>query len=89
MAVVRRIGEAHQRNVAEMLEIMMKKNAAGRLPSLIVIGEEIGNPRPLYGMVGRVRSDPERAIGLLAVVQRKVTEYAAELTPDLDDPDTP
>jgi hypothetical protein len=85
MRVVRSIGEAHQKIVAEMLEVMMAKNAAGRLPSLIVIGEEVGNPRPLYGVVGRVRSDPERAIGLLAVVKQKLTEYAADMAPDVDE----
>lgn len=64
----------------------MKKNQEGRLPALLFIGEEVGNPQPLYGIVGRFRADPARAIGLLAVMKRKVTDYAADLAPDIEEP---
>lgn len=63
----------------------MAKHRAGKLPSLLFIGEELGSSRPLYGMVGRFRADPTRAIGHLAVVKRKVTEIAAEHGPEVQD----
>lgn len=84
MAVVRNIADPHVKKVAAALEIMMKKNREGRLPSLIFIAEETGNPQPLYGIVGRFRSDPARAIGHLAIMRDKVTDFAADMAPDID-----
>lgn len=83
MEVVR-INDPHHERVGEALEIMMKKHKAGRLPSLVFIAEEIGNPQPIYGIVGRFRSDPARAIGHLAIMHDKVTDFAADTTPDLE-----
>lgn len=62
----------------------MAKNQAGRLPSLLFIGEEIGNPDPLYGLVGRFRTDPHRAIGQMAVMKRKLILFAADSAPDIE-----
>lgn len=77
MTAVRKIADAHTRKVAEALEILVKMNNEGRLPSLLFICEEVGSATPLYGMVGRFRSDPVRAIGHLAVVKRRVLGLAA------------
>lgn len=80
---VSRIGDAHHAKVGAALEVMVKKHRAGRLTALLFIGEEIGSTEPLYGLVGRFRSDPVRAIGHLAVMKEKVTDFAADLSPDL------
>lgn len=63
----------------------MAKHRAGRLPSLMFIAEETGNPQAIYGIVGRFRSDPAKAIGHLAIMEKKVTDYAADCAPDIDD----
>jgi hypothetical protein len=63
---------------------MVRKHRAGRLPSLIVIGEEVGNPQPIYAIVGRFRADPARAIGHLAIMQAKVTDFASSQSPDIE-----
>lgn len=83
MGVVRKINDRHTRAVAEVLEVMMRKTASGRIPALLIIAEEVGNPRPLFGMVGRFRADPTRAIGHLAVMKSKITELAANEAPDV------
>lgn len=80
---VRKFVDPHTKKVAAALEIMIQKNKAGRLPSLLFIAEEVGNPMPLYGIVGRFRSDPTRAIGHLAIMKQKVTLFAAEGSPDI------
>lgn len=85
MTVVRKLVDPHTTKVGAALETMLKKNRAGRIPSLIFIAEEIGNPNPLYGIVGRFRAEPLRAIGHLAVMKAKVTEFAADSAPDLND----
>lgn len=85
MTVVRKIGDAHSRRVGEVLDMLAKKNREGRLPGFIVIAEELGNPQPFYGVVGRLRADPLRAIGHLAVMKRKVAKFAADIAPDLDE----
>jgi hypothetical protein len=85
MAVVRKIGDAHAKRVGEVLEMMLRKNRAGRIPGFILIAEELGNPQPFYSLVGRFRTDPLRAIGHLAVMKRKVSALATELAPDLED----
>lgn len=87
MAEVRRFADPHVKRVGEALEVLMKKQQAGRLPAFLFITEEIGNPQPLYGIVGRFRTDPARAIGHLAIMQEKVTDFAADLAPDLQDPE--
>lgn len=86
MGVVRKFRDPNGERVGVALEILMAKHKAGKLPALLFIGEELGTARPLYGMVGRFRADPTRAIGHLAVVKRKVTEIAADHAPDVDDP---
>lgn len=86
MGVVRKLTDPNNKRVGVALEILMAKHKAGRLPALLFIGEELGSSKPLYGMVGRFRTDPTRAIGHLAVVKRKVTEIAADHAPDVDDP---
>jgi hypothetical protein len=85
MGVVRKFSDPHNTRVGVALEILMEKHKAGKLPALLFIGEELGSARPLYGMVGRFRTDPTRAIGHLAVVKRKVTEIAAEHGPEVED----
>lgn len=86
MAVVKGINDPHVRRVAAALELMMRKNKDGRLPSLLFIAEEIGNPQPVYGIVGRFRADPARAIGHLAIMKEKVIDFAADQAPGIDDP---
>lgn len=86
MAVVRRFVDPHAKLVGEALEILMKKHREGRLPSFLFITEEVGNPKPLYGLVGRFRSDPAKAIGHLNIMREKVTDFAASQAADLDDP---
>lgn len=83
MGVVRKITDRHARAVKEALEVMMRKNRLGRIPAFLFIAEEIGNPHPLLGMVGRFRTDPSRAIGHLAVMKAKVIELAANDAPDV------
>ena len=65
------------------LEVLLRKHGAGRLHSLMFIAEEIGNPKPMYAIAGRFRDDPTKAIGHLAIMKEKVTEYAADLAPDI------
>jgi hypothetical protein len=86
MGELRSISGPHATKVGEALELMMKKHKAGRLPALLFIAEEIGNPHPIYGIVGRFRDDPAKAIGHLAIMEKKVRDFAAELAPDIEDP---
>lgn len=79
---LRGISDHHIKRVEAVLEDMLRRNRAGRLPSLLFIAEEIGKPDPLYGIVGRFRSDPARAIGHLAIMKVKVAEFAADQLPD-------
>lgn len=85
MSKVRRIGDAYTRNVEAALELMLKKTREGRLPSLIIIGEEMGSTVPVFGVVGRYRADPARAIGHVAVMKRKLVAWAADQAPDIED----
>lgn len=84
---VRNISDPHNAKVGRALELMMEKHRAGRLPSLILIGEEIGNPQPVFGVVGRARADPARAIGHVAVLKRKLVDFAASQAPDIEEPE--
>lgn len=84
MSDVRNITDPHHAKVGEALDLMVRKHRAGRLPSLILIGEEIGNSQPIYAIVGRFRADPSRAIGHLAIMKAKVTEFASSQLPDFD-----
>lgn len=54
------------------------------MPSFLFIAEELGRNEPRYGIVGRLRADPLKAIGHLAVMKTKVTDYAADLAPDIE-----
>ena len=81
---VRRIEDPHIRKVAAVLESMLEKTRAGRMPSLIFITEEAGR-EPRYGIVGRFRADPAKAIGHLAIMKAKMTDFAALRAADLDD----
>lgn len=80
---VRTINAQHEEKVAAALEAMLKKVRAGRMPSLLFIAEEVGRSKPVYGMVGRFRADPARALGHLAIMKVKVTEYAADESPSI------
>jgi hypothetical protein len=64
---------------------MLARTKEGRLPALLFIAEEIGRRDPVYGIVGRFRVDPARAIGHLAIMKAKVIDFAADLAPDLDE----
>jgi hypothetical protein len=86
MGIVRKIGDAHHRKVGAALEILVAKHRAGRLPSLLFIGEELGSDQPLYGMVGLFRARPTSAIGHVAVFKRKLVALAAEDAPDFEEP---
>lgn len=86
MAVVR-ISDPHGKRVAAALEVMLRKNREGRLPSLLFIAEEVGKTQPVYGIVGRFRADPARAIGHLAIMKAKVTDFAADSAPEIRDPE--
>jgi hypothetical protein len=81
---VRRISDPHTRRVGAVLEDLLRRNRAGQLPSLLFIAEETGKAQPLYGIVGRFKADPARAIGHLAIMKVKVTEYAADELPDIE-----
>ena len=70
--------------VEAVLEDMLARTKEGRLPALLFIAEEIGR-QPVYGIVGRFRADPARAIGHLAIMKAKVIDFAADEAPDLED----
>lgn len=80
---VSRILDPHAKKVAAVLEDMLARTRAGRIPSLLFIAEELGQYR--YGMVGRFRSDPAKAIGHLAMLNERVIDFASTITPGLDD----
>jgi hypothetical protein len=63
---------------------MLARTKEGRLPSLLFVAEEIGRA-PVYGLVGRFRADPARAIGHLAIMKAKVIDFAADEAPDIED----
>jgi hypothetical protein len=63
---------------------MLRRTRAGRLPSLLFIVEELGQSTPRYGIVGRFRADPARAIGHLAIMKEKVKDFACSQYPDID-----
>lgn len=83
---IRSINDPHTRRVVAVAEDILMRAKAGRLPSLIVIAEELGKQHPHYVIVGRFRSQPVPAIGHLVVMKEKVADFAATQTPDLDDP---
>lgn len=82
MNEVRRIADPHGMKVTAVLEALLKKARDGRLPSFTFVAEELGNPNPLYGVVGRHRTEPARAIGPLAVMKAKLIELATDSAPD-------
>lgn len=75
---LRSINERHLARVAAVLEDMLARTKAGKLPSLIFIAEEDGGAEPVYGIVGRLQADPVRAIGHLAIMKSRVIDLAAE-----------
>lgn len=87
MAVaVRRIEDRNVAKVAAVLEEMLEMTRAGRMPSLLFIAEDSGRGEPRYGVVGRFRADPVKALGHLVVMKEKLTDFAADQAPDLDTP---
>lgn len=84
---VREFRDPHTAKVEAVLEELLKRNRAGRLPSLVFIAEEVGRNEPRYGIVGRFRANPAKAIGHLAIMKEKVTDFAASQAADLDDTD--
>lgn len=76
-ATVRPLVDPHVKQVTAVIEELFER--AGRIPGLILIVEEIGRNEPRYCLVGRFRSDPAKAIGHLAIMQQKVTDFAADL----------
>lgn len=84
---VREFRNPQVERVAAVLEELLKRARAGRLPTFLYIAEEIGMAAPRYGMVGRFRADPAKAIGHLAIMQEKVTDFAASQAADLEDPE--
>lgn len=82
MNEVRRIADQHGNKVTAVLEALLQKSRDGRIPSFTFVAEELGNPQPLYGVVGRHRADPVRAIGPLSVMKAKLIELAADSAPD-------
>lgn len=81
---VRQLPDPHREKVEAALLMMLKRTREGRIPSFLFIAEQVGSSQPLYGIVGRFRDDPARAIGYLAIMKEKVTAYAADLAPDLE-----
>lgn len=79
---VRRIEDPHVKKVAAVIEELLRRT--GKMPGLMFIAEDDGQFR--YGIVGRFRSDPAKAIGHLAIMQEKVTSFAADQAPDIDRP---
>lgn len=67
--------------MAAVLEVLLERAKAGRIVSLAFIAEEQGRRKPHDGIVGRLRSDPKRAIGELAVMKEKLAGFAAEQDP--------
>lgn len=82
---LRRITDPHAGRVAAVLRKWLEKAEAGQVPSVMVIAEEVGTAQPIYNIEGRFRSDPARAIGPLAVMKAKVTDFAADLAPDFSE----
>lgn len=82
---VRKFADPHAGKVTAVLEALLKKARAGRLPSFSFVAEELGNPEALYGVVGRHRSDPSRAIGPLSVMKAKLIELATAKAADPTD----
>lgn len=82
---VRRFENPHVKRVEAVLEDMLKRTRAGRIPSVLFIAEEIGRAQPHYGIVGRFRADPAKAIGHMAIMTAKVTDFAADQVPSIDD----
>lgn len=86
MAVLREFKDPHVAKVEAVLEELLKRARAGRMPSFLFIAEEVGRGAPRYGLVGRFRSDPAKAIGHLNIMRVKVTDFAASQAADIDDP---
>ena len=82
---LRSINDPHARRVVAMLRAWLAKAEAGRVPSVALIAEELGAAQPTFNIAGRYRADPARAIGPLAVMTRKVTDFAAERAPDFEE----
>lgn len=82
---VRRIEDPHAKKVAEVLEAMLVRAKAGRVPSLLVIMEEGGSSKPRYCVVGRFRADPARALGHVTVMREKLTELAFDQAPEIEE----
>jgi hypothetical protein len=74
----------HAEKVAAVLEEMLKRTRAGKMPSLLFIAEEVGR-EPRYGLVGRFRSDPAKALGHVTVMKEKLTDFAADHAPDIEE----
>lgn len=82
---IRQINDPHTSKVVAVIEDMLEMAKEGRMPSLLFIIEETGRSQPHYGIVGRYRSDPAPAIGHLAIMKAKVTDFAADRHEGLGD----
>lgn len=82
---VREFKDPHADKVAAVLEELLERTRAGRMPGFLFIADEIGRRTPRYGMVGRFRVDPAKAIGHLTIMREKVADFAASQAADLDD----
>lgn len=85
MPHVRRIEDRNVAKVAAVLEEMLAMTRRGLMPSLLFITEDAGRGAPRYGVVGRFRADPVKALGHLAVMKEKLADFAASHAPDIED----
>lgn len=81
---VRRIENPHAKKVVAVLEGMLERARAGFIPGLLFVAEDTGRPDSRYGIVGRFRSDPAKALGHALVLKEKLTDFAAEEAPDFE-----
>lgn len=74
---VHRIEDAHRRKVEAVVDDLAHIARTEGASSILFIMETPQRREPVVGVMGRLRADPQRAIGQLSVVQRILVKMAA------------
>lgn len=77
-----KLGAAHAERVVAVLEDLLARARAGELTSLAYLAEQSHTREPLAGISGRYREDPAKAVAELAIMNVRLTNYAASLRQD-------
>ena len=77
-----KLAAGHAERVVAVLEDLLDRARAGELISLAYLAEQTSIREPLAGISGRYREDPARAVAGLAIMNVRLTNFAAAQQPE-------